>query len=94
MVIGKDQPDTRAERFGPYRDHVHPEGFDKLESWGDVTIDDGTTQVMEHSINYYPASGYVLVEEFCAEHLDKLGGFLTSVFEECLVAEFTLQRLK
>ena len=40
------------------------------------------------------ANGYVHVEEFCAEHLDKLREFLVSVFEECRVAKVTLQRLK
>ena len=93
-VIGQDQPDTRAERFGLYRDHAHPEGLDKHESWGEVTMDDRTTQVLEHSITYSPANGYVRVEEFCAEHLDNLREFLASVFEECLVAKLTLQRLK
>ncbi len=57
-------------------------------------MDDGTTQVMEHSISYSPANGYVRVEEFCAEHLDELREFLVSMFEGCLVAKFTLQRLK
>ena len=93
-VIGQDQPDTRAERFGLYRDQALPEGLDKQESWGEVTMDDGTTEVMEHSISYSPAKGYVRVEEFCAEHLDELREFLVSVFEECLVAKFTLQRLE
>lgn len=93
-VIGKDRPDTRAERFGLYRDDTLPEGLDKQESWGEVTMDDGTAQVMEHSISYCPANGYVRVEEFCTEHLDKLREFLVSVFKECLVAKFTLQRPK
>ena len=59
-------------------DHALPEGLDKQETWGEVTMDDGTTQVMEHSITYSPANGYVRVEEFCAEHLDKLREFLAS----------------
>jgi hypothetical protein len=71
-----------------------PEGLDKQETLGEVTMADGTAQVMEHSISYSPANGYVRVEEFCAQHLDKLREFLVSVFEECLVANFTLQRLK
>jgi hypothetical protein len=93
-VIGQDQSDTRAERFGLYQDHALPEGLDKQESWGEITMDEGTTQVMEHSISYSPANGYVCVEVFCAQHLDKLREFLVSVFEECLAAKFTLQRLK
>jgi hypothetical protein len=93
-VIGQDQPDTRAQRFGLYRDHALPEGLDKQESLGEITMDDGTTRVMEHSICYSPANGYVRVEVFCAQHLDKLREFLVSVLEECLAAKFTLQRLK
>jgi hypothetical protein len=77
-VIGQAQPDTHAERFGLYRDHGLPEGLDKQEGWGEVNMDDGTTQVTEHSISYSPANGYIRVEEFCAEHLDSLREFLVS----------------
>lgn len=91
--IGQDHPDTRAERFGMYRDDDDlPEGLDKRETWGEVTMKDGSTQVMEHSISYSPATGYVRVEEFCAQHLDKLREFLVRVFEEALKAKFTLQK--
>jgi hypothetical protein len=55
---------------------------------------DGNTHVLEHSISYFPATGYVRIEEFCAQHLDKLRGFLVRVFEEALKAKFTLQRPK
>ncbi len=91
--IRPDQPDTRAERCGMYRDDDDlSEGLDKSESWGEVTMGDGSTQVIEHSISYSPATGYVRIEEFCAQHLEKLREFLVRVFEEALKAKFTLQK--
>ena len=93
--IGEDHPDTRAERYGMYRDDEDlPEGLNKRECWGEVTMGDGSTQVREHSISYSPATGYIRVEEFCAQYLDKLREFLVHVFEEALTAKFTLQRPK
>ena len=93
--IGEDQPDTRAERYGMHRDDEGlPEGLDKSECWGEVTMGDGGAHVLEHSICYSPAAGYVRVEEFCAQHLDKLREFLVHAFEEALTAKFTLQRRK
>lgn len=73
---------------------LHWEGLDKRECWGEVTMGDGSTQVREHSISYSPATGYIRVEEFCAQYLDKLREFLVHVFEEALTAKFTLQRPK
>jgi hypothetical protein len=93
--IAEDQPDTRVERYGMYRDDKDlPKGLDKSECWGEVTMGDGNTHVLEHSISYSPATGYIRVEEFCSEHLDKLREFLVRVFEEALTAKFTLQRPK
>jgi hypothetical protein len=78
-----------------YRDDKDlPKGLDKRECWGEVAMGDGSTQVLEHSISYSPATGYIRVEEFCAQHRDKLRGFLVSVFEEALTARFTRQRPK
>ena len=91
--IGHDQPDTRAARFGMDRDDDDlAEGLDKRESWGEVTMDDGSTQVLEHSINYSPANGYIRVEEFCVQHIEKLREFLVHVFEETLKAKFRFQK--
>jgi hypothetical protein len=82
--IGEDQPDTRAERYGMYRDDEDlPGGLDKRESWGEVTMGDGSTHVLEISLSYSPATGYIRVEEF-----------LVRVFEEALSAKFMLQRPK
>jgi hypothetical protein len=91
--IGPDQPDTRAARFGMGRDDDYlVEGHDKSESWGEVTMNDGSTRVLEHSISYSPAIGYVPVEAFCQQHLEKLREFLVHIFEETPKAKFKFQK--
>ena len=78
-----------------YRDDEDlPGGLDKRESWGEVTMGDGSTHVLEISLSYSPATGYIRVEEFCAQHLGKIREFLVRVFEEALSAKFMLQRPK
>jgi hypothetical protein len=42
----------------------------------------------DSSITYQPASGYVSVEEFCSQHLDRLHQFVADVFKAALAAEF------
>lgn len=74
-----DYPDTRAEIFG--RDFDSFEGLDRQESWGAF-----------HSISYIPSGGYIRVEDFCAQNLDSLRGFLAQVFEEALRASFQPHR--
>jgi hypothetical protein len=68
------------------------EGLNKSESWGEVTMNDGSALVLEHSISYFPANGYVPVEDFCAQHLEKLREFLVQIFEETPKAKFTFQK--
>jgi hypothetical protein len=90
--IRHDQLDTRAVRFGMYSDDDSlPEGLDKSESWGEATMADGSTQVLGHSISYSPSGGYIRVEEFCAQHIEKLREFLVHVFEETPKAKFKFQ---
>jgi len=91
--IGHDQPDTRAARSGMGRDDADlAEGLDRSESQGEVTMGDGSTKVLGHSISYSPADGYIRVEEFCAQHLAKLREFLVHVFEESLKVKFKFQK--
>jgi len=67
------------------------EGLDKIETRGNLTRGDGSVEVLEHSIRYEPADGYVRVEEFCNGHLGWLREFLLRVFEEGLAAKFQFQ---
>lgn len=91
--IGANQPDTRAARFGIGRDDDYlVEGLNKRESWGEVTMNDGSKRVLEHSISYSPVIGYVPVEGFCAQHLEKLRTFLVRIFEETPKTKFKFQK--
>jgi len=91
--IASDQPDTRATRFGMGRDDDYPlVGLDKIESWGTVRFDNGNSEVVDHSIEYIPSKGYVRVEDFCAQHLEKLREFLIELFEAALKAKFAFQK--
>lgn len=56
---------------------------------GAVTLD--VKKSANLALSYSSATGYIRVEEFCAQHLDKLREFLVRVFEEALTAKFTLQ---
>jgi hypothetical protein len=89
--IGDDRPDTRAERLGLYGDEGQV-GLDKVAGWADATMSDGSVEVLEHTVTYMTASGFVCVEQFCGQHLDQLRGFLVAVFGASLAANFALQR--
>ena len=91
--IGHDQPDTRAARFGVGRDEDYlVAGPDKHENWGEATMHDGSTRVLEYSISYSPAIGYVPVQDFCSQHLEKLRKFLVQIFEETLKSKFKFEK--
>ena len=50
-------------------------------------------EVLEHTVTYMTASGFVCVEQFCEQHLgSQLRGFLVAVFGASLAANFGLQR--
>ena len=89
--IGKDRPDTRRRRAFGF-DGDLPEGLNKAERWGEVRMDDGSVDVLEHSICYDPAEGYVRVEEFCSQHSEKLCEFLVAIFDEALAGNFKFQQ--
>jgi len=75
------------------RDDDYPlVGLDKIESWGTVRFDNGNSEVVDHSIEYIPSKGYVRVEDFCAQHLEKLRVFLIELFEAALKAKFAFQK--
>jgi hypothetical protein len=93
--IGHDQPDTRASRSGMGRPDDHlVEGLERRESWGSISIDGGPHRVTDFSISYSPWVGYVPVEDFCAQHLEKLREFLVKIFEETPKARFKFQNLR
>ena len=93
--IGHDRPDTRVARSGMDRpddeDHL-VEGLERSESCGWISIDGGPKRVTDFSISYSPASGYVPVEDFCAQHLEKLREFLVRIFKETPKAKFEFQK--
>ncbi len=94
ITPANDRPDTRARRAFEFAlgDDFLPEGFSRIETRGSFTADDGTELQFEHTIRYDPPPGYVLAEEFCSRHLDKLREFTASVFEKAPTPGFALQR--
>jgi hypothetical protein len=42
-------------------------------------------------VEYMPADGYILVEQFSATHVRKLQRFLTAVFKGASAANFSFQ---
>lgn len=91
--IGHDQPETRAARFRMYgTDYDVTEGLFEHKRWGEVNMADGSTKVLEHSISYLPAGGYMRVEEFCNWHLNRLRKFLVDMFERSPKARFSFQK--
>ena len=94
ILPADDRPDTRARRAFEFAlgDDFLPEGFSRIETQGSFTADDGSEVRFEHTIRYDPSPGYVLAEDFCSRHLDKLHEFTVSVFQKSLTAGFALQR--
>ena len=66
-------------------------GLNRSESSVTVKTFDGTMQRFEHSVEYTPADGYILVEQFSAIHVRNLKKFLTAVFKGASAAKFSFQ---
>lgn len=87
---GHDRPDTRRDRM--MEDQIEdPVGLNRSASSMSVKAPDGTVLQFEHSVEYMPADGYILVEQFSSQHVRHLQGFLTAVFEGASAAKFSFQ---
>lgn len=89
-VHGHDRPDTRMGRMmeDPLKD---PVGLNRAASSMEVKTLDGTILESAHSVEYLPADGYILVEQFSAKHVRKLRRFLTTVLKGVPAANFSFQ---
>jgi hypothetical protein len=87
---GDDRPDTRMDRMmeDPVKEFV---GLNRSESRIAIKAIGGTIPQFEHSLEYIPADGYILVEQFSTEHVRKLHRFLAAVFEKAATAKFRFQ---
>jgi hypothetical protein len=87
--IRSDMPDTRARRaFGT--DSL--EGLSRFESTGRVSSNDGTTRVIQLTVGYEPAPGYILAESFCMQHQNTLRAFAVRLLNEVPKLGFALQK--
>lgn len=80
----KDTPDTRATRA------VEGANLDWHEQESVLIDDDGEVQHLEWKKGFTPSRGYVDVEEFCSEHLDKLNRLAVDVLSAIRTARFAL----
>lgn len=80
--------DTRQSRM---MDVDLPNGLMQMESFGKVTLEDGTEIVLEHTVTLLTTTGYVLIEDFMDGHLKSYDAFLKDMFGA--IAELNFQQL-
>jgi hypothetical protein len=90
LVHGNDQPETRMDQI-MYYPLEYPVGLDRSHGSTTVRAQDGTIERFEHSVEYTPADGYILVEQFSSRNVRRLENFLTAVLTEASKAKFTFQ---
>ncbi len=87
--IRPDMPDTRARRAF---ETDSPEGLSRFESTARVSSTDGATRVIQLTVGYEPAPGYILAEDFCARHQNTLRAFAVRLLDEVPKLGFVPQK--
>lgn len=78
-------PDTRAARM---MDQETPDGLSLSKRHGSVNYSDGTTEVVDHSIEYVITEDFVEIEEFMSQHLLNYDGFVKTMLNELIALNF------
>lgn len=78
-------PDTRLARM---LDRELPHGLSLHERHGTVTYPDGTVEVLDHSVRYLAADGFVAIETFMFEHLASYDNFVGAMLEALTALNF------
>jgi hypothetical protein len=76
-------PDTRASRL--HGDEILMNS-EKSESW--IMAEDGRKKILDLSIKYTPASGYISLEEFARHHIGSFEKFFTEILKALMALQF------
>ena len=79
-------PDTRVSRMRRSPDDEIPMNSEKSEL--SIVGEDGKKKIVDFSIKYMPAVGYISLEEFTRRHIESFEKFFTGILQALTALQF------